>query len=38
LIPWVGPALVAIAIILGTGAFMRTIGGRIRRTEPRPML
>ena len=38
LIPWVGPALVGIAIILGTGAFTRTIGGRIRRAEPRPMI
>jgi hypothetical protein len=38
LIPWVGPALVGIALILGTGAFMRTIGGRIHRAEPRPLL
>ena len=35
-IPWVGPALVAIALILGIGAFTRTVGGRIRRNEPRP--
>lgn len=38
LIPWVGPALVGIALILGTGAFTRTVGGRIRRAEPRPMV
>jgi hypothetical protein len=31
LIPWVGPALVTIAVVLGAGAFMRTIGARIRR-------
>jgi hypothetical protein len=34
LIPYVGPALVAIALILGVGAFTRTVGGRIRRSEP----
>jgi hypothetical protein len=34
LIPWVGPAIVAIAIVLGTGAFTRTIGGRLRRVDP----
>jgi hypothetical protein len=34
LIPYVGPALVAIALILGVGAFTRTVGGRIRRPEP----
>ena len=38
LIPWVGPGLVAIALVLGTGAFTRTIGGRMRRAEPRPMI
>ena len=38
LIPWVGPALVGIALILGTGAFTRTVGGRIRRAEPRAMV
>lgn len=38
LIPWVGPALVGIALILGTGAFTRTLGGRIRRAEPRPIV
>ena len=38
LIPWVGPALACIALVLGTGAFTRTIGGRIRRAEPRPMV
>jgi len=36
LIPWVGPALIAVAIVLGTGAFTRTLGHRIRRTDPRP--
>jgi cytoskeletal protein CcmA (bactofilin family) len=36
LIPWVGPALVGIAIILGTGAFVRTLGARIRRADVRP--
>ena len=37
-IPWVGPALVGIALVLGTGAFTRTVGGRIRRSSepPRP--
>jgi hypothetical protein len=35
LIPWVGPALVGIAIILGTGAFTRTLGHRLRRADPR---
>jgi hypothetical protein len=34
LIPYVGPVLVGIALILGIGAFTRTIGGRIRRPEP----
>jgi hypothetical protein len=38
LIPWVGPALVGIAIILGTGAFVRTLGARIRRPDVRPAL
>lgn len=31
LIPWVGPALVTVAIVLGVGAFVRTIGARLRR-------
>ena len=33
LIPFVGPILVAIALILGIGAFTRTVGGRLRRVE-----
>lgn len=36
LIPYVGPALVGIALVLGVGAFTRTVGGRIRRSEPPP--
>jgi len=38
LIPWVGPILVLIALVLGVGAFTRTIGGRIRRSEPSPVV
>jgi cytoskeletal protein CcmA (bactofilin family) len=38
LIPWVGPILVLIALVLGVGAFTRTIGGRIRRAGPSPMV
>lgn len=37
LIPWVGPIIAVIALVLGTGAFTRTVGGRIRRAEPRVM-
>jgi hypothetical protein len=33
LIPFVGPALVSIALILGVGAFTRTIGSRLRRNS-----
>ena len=33
LIPFAGPILVAIALILGIGAFTRTVGGRLRRAE-----
>ena len=33
LIPYVGPVLVLIALVLGVGAFTRTIGGRIRRAD-----
>ena len=35
LIPWVGPALVCVAIVLGAGAFTRTLGHRLRRADPR---
>lgn len=38
LIPWVGPIIVLIALVLGTGAFTRTIGGRLRRVEIRPVV
>jgi hypothetical protein len=39
LIPFVGPALVSIALILGIGAFTRTIGSRLRRnSEPGMMV
>ena len=38
LIPWVGPAIVGIAVVLGTGAFTRTIGGRLRRADPAPLI
>jgi hypothetical protein len=38
LIPWVGPIIGLIALILGTGAFTRTVGGRLRRAEPRPIV
>lgn len=36
LIPYVGPILVGIALVLGVGAFTRTVGGRLRRAEPPP--
>jgi hypothetical protein len=36
-IPYVGPVLVGIALVLGVGAFTRTVGGRLRRSEPPPM-
>jgi hypothetical protein len=38
LIPWVGPAIGAIALLLGLGAFTRTVGGRLRRSDPPPMV
>lgn len=38
LIPFVGWALVTVAVILGIGAFTRTIGGRLRREEPGPVV
>ena len=38
LIPWVGPAIVGVAIVLGTGAFTRTIGGRLRHVDPAPLV
>jgi hypothetical protein len=38
LIPWVGPIIVMIALVLGAGAFTRTVGGRLRRAEPQPMV
>jgi hypothetical protein len=38
LIPWVGWIIVLIALILGTGAFTRTVGGRLRRAAPEPMV
>ncbi len=38
LIPWVGPIIALIVLILGTGAFTRTVGGRIRRRDPQPMV
>jgi hypothetical protein len=31
IIPWVGPAIVAIALILGIGAFTRTLAARLRQ-------
>jgi hypothetical protein len=31
IIPWVGPAIVAIAIVLGIGAFTRTLAARLRQ-------
>ncbi len=34
IVPWVGPPLVFVAILLGTGALTRTIGARLRRPEP----
>jgi len=36
LIPWVGPAIVAIAIVLGVGAFTRTLAARLRRPPAMP--
>ena len=36
LIPYAGPILVGIALVLGVGAFTRTVGGRLRRAEPLP--
>jgi hypothetical protein len=30
LVPWIGPAIVAIAIVLGIGAFTRTLAARLR--------
>jgi hypothetical protein len=30
IVPWVGPAIVAIAIVLGIGAFTRTLAARLR--------
>jgi hypothetical protein len=38
LIPWVGWIIVLIALVLGTGAFTRTVGGRLRRVAPQPMV
>jgi hypothetical protein len=38
LIPWVGPIIALIALTLGTGAFTRTVAGRIRRADPRPVV
>ena len=34
LIPLVGPIIVLIAMLLGLGAFPRTLGHRLRRSEP----
>jgi hypothetical protein len=34
LIPFAGPVLVAIALVLGIGAFTRTVGARLRRGDP----
>ena len=33
LIPWVGPWLLAIVLLLGIGAIARTVGGRTRRAN-----
>jgi hypothetical protein len=38
LIPWVGWIIVLIALVLGVGAFTRTLGSRLRRTDPQPMV
>jgi hypothetical protein len=36
LIPWAGPFLVLIVLLIGIGAIARTLGGRMRRVEPEP--
>ncbi len=36
LIPLVGPIIVCIAMLLGLGAFTRTVGHRLRRQDPPP--
>lgn len=36
LIPFVGPLLLGIVIVLGTGAFTRTVAARLRRPAPPP--
>ncbi|MEX0852532.1 MAG: hypothetical protein WD036_04510 [Bauldia sp.] len=36
LIPWVGPLFALIVLLLGTGAFARTLGARLRRAEAAP--
>lgn len=36
LIPWVGPFVVFIVLLLGLGALTRTLGSRVRRVEARP--
>jgi len=33
LIPWVGPWLLVIVLLLGIGAISRTVGGRMRRAD-----
>jgi hypothetical protein len=38
LIPWVGWIIVLIALVLGVGAFTRTLGSRLRRPDPVPMV
>lgn len=38
LIPWVGWIIVLIALVLGVGAFTRTLIGRVRRRDPQPMV
>jgi hypothetical protein len=39
LIPWVGWIIVLIALVLGVGAFTRTVGGRLRRSAaPAPTM
>jgi hypothetical protein len=38
LIPWVGWIIVLIALVLGVGAFTRTLVGRVRRADPQPMI
>ena len=37
LIPWVGPVLGGLVVLLGMGALTRTLGSRIRRAEPQPV-